>query len=156
MSSMFDQPKSAFEEQLNELFSEKKDDDKSLMLKAISIILFKDPKNKDLASLYQILGLENFARVINYFNGRTVTFFTRADFDDALITALCYQYKEIEGKSWDEIKDLVPFEISSISTGVKIKELSKTMRTALQDIFSQFSNLPESKKEESHGFASAK
>ncbi len=146
---LFKHPKSVFEEQLNELFSTRKGDDKSLLLQALSIILFQDPKNKDLAIMYDQLGVENFARLINAFNGRTVTFFTRAEFDEAMIVAICYYLKEIEGLEWKEIQDLVPFEVSSISIGVKIKSLNKSMQSILSDIFEEILETP--KKEPVNG-----
>lgn len=146
---LFKNPKSVFEEQLNELFSTRKGDDKSLLLQALSIILFQDPKNKDLSLMYDQLGLEGFSRLVNTFNGRTITFFTRAEFDEAMIVAICYYLKEIEGLEWKEIQEIVPFEVSSISIGVKIKSLNKSMQSILNEIFQEILETPP--KEQANG-----
>jgi hypothetical protein len=132
---MFGQPKSVIEDQLNRLFARESTDQTHGLLSIASVILFQDPNNKELAQIYQAIGIENFAKLVNIFNGRTITFFKRSEFEDALILALCYFMKEVEGKEWEEIKRILPFEISPISIGNKISILNRSIKSSIIETF---------------------
>lgn len=107
-----------------------------ILLKIVSLIITQNASgNDDLCRLYRVLKLEDFIKVVSIFDGRTVKFFSKDEIDEALVLALCYYYKEIEGKSWDQIRELIPFEISSISFGVKIKNLNSFLRAQIDGLF---------------------
>ena len=107
-------------------------------MRAISIVLHSGVDNKDLVTLYKILPLEDFVRVVTAFNGRTVNFGKRADLQESIMLATLYFYREIEGKTWEEIQKLFSEEINTIGYGVKIKNMTRLMRTKLGDALLNF------------------
>jgi len=132
--TLFDSPKNVFQKQINEIFAPKQGTEFDILLKMVSIILFQNPNSHSLMNLYKTFPLEDFFRIIELFDGQTIKFFTREELKEALILSLCYYYKEVEQKPWPEIHRLVPFEVSPISYGTKIKSLNSFLMNKLQDL----------------------
>ena len=136
-NSLFDNPETVFEEQINELFSEAADDDSNVILEALTIILYQNQKNTDLVELYKLIGIDGFVKVISLFEDRTVKFPSSGEVKESLILALCYYYREIKGLSWPEIRAKLPFEISPHSYGIRIKSLNRFVRKKLEQLFGE-------------------
>jgi hypothetical protein len=100
-------------------------------------------ENRDLVTLYKLLPLEQFIRVVTAFNGRNVNFGTRSDLQESLMLATLYYYREIEGKSWDEVRKLVSEEINTIGYGAKIKNLTRMMKSKLHAALVDFKQADE-------------
>ena len=120
-------------------------EEKSLFQKKINKILKENPieevikdliklhylrlasKNDDqlvLVEIYNLLGSELFAELIETVNGRTVQFPDRESFKETVQIALCYYFKYIKHKKWDEIKELLQDdEVSSIKFGINTNKL---------------------------------
>jgi hypothetical protein len=87
---------------------------------------FRDEKMLPLVELHNLLGTETFARVVDLMDGKTVTFPTREDFRETIQIALCYYEKNMCGKNWQEVKDLLnDQEISAVKMGVKTHSLQR-------------------------------
>jgi len=102
-----------------------------LILQALSLILYNTQSNTDIVELYRLVDLDTFLKIINLFSGRIIQFPTEKQFKNSLLLAILYYYHEIEGKDWVEIKKEFPFEISSISYGIQIKNLNSWIREQL-------------------------
>jgi len=134
-----------WEKKLNRLFEKRKPEDVELLINLVSLSVYSR-NNKDLGSLYTILGTDNFSKVISLFSGRTITFPDREEFREALIIAVCYYYKEILNYEWSKIKEELPFakdEINSIKIGKGIKKLNKEIKKQFFDLFSGDENYDE-------------
>ena len=134
-NKLFSTASDVFEEQLNELFLRKDDKDLNIVLQALSLILYQNSNNTDLVELYHLLDLEGFVKVITLYEDRTVEFPSKDEIKESIILSLCFYYREIENKSWNEIRDTLLFEISSHSYASKIKNLNKFIKKKMKEIF---------------------
>lgn len=137
---LFSKPTEVFEEQLNDIFLRSTEDTNNLVLQALSILLHLPDSNRDLVDLYSLLGLEGFVSVMTLFENRTITFPSKDEVKELILTALLYYYREIENLSWGEIKEKIPFEFSSISYGIKIKKMNSFVSKKLYDLFVEEEN----------------
>jgi len=139
---LFSETKSAWEFQLNELFSKKSDTEIELLFKIVSLIM-NNGSSDNIQNLYSYLDLESFIRVITLFDGKTVKFPSKQTLKEMFIWALCYYYKEIKNLSWREIEKLIPYEISTISYGIRIKQLNKYIEKEVYKIAKDLEELDE-------------
>ena len=131
---LFKTPSEVFERQLDNLFAKKAESEVDIIFRIISLVIHNDySSNTDLRDLFRVVDLESFIRVISVFENRTVKFPSKSDIKDSLMLALCYYYHEIEGMSWEEIKAVLPFEVSSIAYGIKIKNFDKFLTAKLNE-----------------------
>jgi hypothetical protein len=84
-----------------------------------------DPQQwKVLMELFSTFGSVQFAKIISIAKGKTVSFPTEEEFQDAIVTVLCYYYKEMEFMSWDEIKDKLNMpKLNTIKYGIRVRQL---------------------------------
>jgi hypothetical protein len=79
---------------------------------------------KILLELYTELGSINFAKMISIIKGNTVSFPSEDDYQDSIITTLCYYYKELEFKTWEEVKSLLNIkDLNTIKYGIRVRQL---------------------------------
>lgn len=133
---MFNKPTEVWEEQMNELFLSREKDESNKVIEALSIILSMNytKKNHDIIDLYNFMGFDTFVSILSLFERRTVSFPSKEEIKDSIIFALIFYYREIKGYSWTEIKEIVPFEFSSISYSFKLKSLNKFMIENLKEV----------------------
>lgn len=133
---MFNKPTEVWEEQMNELFLSREKDETNKVIEALSIILSMNytKKNHDIIDLYNFMGFDTFVSILSLFERRTVSFPSKEEIKDSIIFALIFYYREIKGYSWTEIKEIVPFEFSSISYSFKLKSLNKFMIENLKEV----------------------
>ncbi len=141
---LFSETKSAWESQLDDLFSKKSDTEIELIFEIVSLIM-NNGNSDNVQNLYSLLDLENFIRVITLFDGKTVKFPSKQSLKETFIWALCYYYKEIKNLSWKEIEKLIPYEISTISYGIRIKQLNKYIEKEIHSIATELEKLDEEK-----------
>jgi hypothetical protein len=139
---MFKKPAEVWEDQMNELFLSKSKEENNRVIEALSIILGMNygNKNKDIIDLFNLLGLDNFVSVVTLFERRTVTFPSKEEIKESIIFALIFYYRETKGYSWEEIKNIVPFEFSSISYAFKIKNLNSFIIDKLKETLKDTTN----------------
>jgi hypothetical protein len=131
---MIDKPKSVFQQKLKENLKTKTS--KTLVHDIIKLHLFKNADKDDdqlaLVDLYNYLGTDKFIEFMGEFQGSKINVPTKDDFKDTLIISLCYYYREIEGRSWDEVKSLLNLpDLSSVKYGVKLGQLSDFIKKQL-------------------------
>ena len=134
---MIDRPENIWQKKYANVFKNNTKSQTHVILDVVNLIIHNE-NNYDLSRLYDRVGLETFIKVIELFDGRAVRFPKKDDFRNTLLLALCYYYHEIEKKNWDEVKELVPFDINPVSMGIRIGHLNRQLRskvdTLLHDI----------------------
>lgn len=131
---IFDEPTNLFEKRISEMFAAKPSSEFDAILRLVTIIIAEQAPSDDMVALYNLLPMDQFVRVINLFDGRSVRFFSRKDIEEALILALCFYHKEIEGLDWKDITAKMPFALSPVAYGGRIKRLSQTLRLQMAQI----------------------
>lgn len=131
---MITAPKTIFQQKLKENL--KSSINKNIVYDLIKLHLFKnsekDANQLVLVELYNLLGVEKFINFITMFSGVSLNLPKKEDLKDTIIISLCYYYKEIEGKNWDEIKSLLNIpDLSSIKYGIKLGQLNDFIKTQL-------------------------
>jgi hypothetical protein len=141
MADMFKEESNVFEKQLREAFKPAVDNQQSDLFRAIALVFYHDEKLSDIYDAYKLLGVENFVRLIHLFDGRTVRFPTSTELKKAITLSLCFYYKEVDGLTWEEIHEKIPFKFSSLTVSYKLKSLNAAIRAELAEIFKgQFGN----------------
>ena len=133
-NKLFENPTEVFEEQLNDIFVKSKNEDSNSIIRVLNLLLYSNTKNQDMIDLYNLLGVDGFVSVISLFEGRTVKFPKKQEVQDDLVLALVYYYREIENLSWTEIERKLPFEFSSISYSMRIKNLNSSIIRQVEEI----------------------
>jgi hypothetical protein len=124
-------------EQINEMFSKKKDSEINIILQVVSLLIYQNANSTLLVDLYKLLGPEKFSQMVLLLDGTLFKLPSASEFKESLVVALCFYYKEIKGFSWQEIKDKFPFEISGISCGIKIKQLNNFLQQKVKELFTK-------------------
>ncbi len=127
-------PNDIFEDKIRNLFKKEKTTDMDLILEVLSLIIYNTQNNTDIIELYKLLNLDSFVKIITLFDGRIVKFPTKKFLRNSLLLSILYYYREIKNKSWEEIKQEFPFDISSISYGIQIKNLNNFIRQKMYEI----------------------
>jgi hypothetical protein len=84
----------------------------------------KNDKMTPVCELYNLLGPEKFAEVIELMNGRTVEFPSSDSFKETVMTAIYYYYRFFKNKDWTDIDSLFDDEdISHIKMGIRTTNL---------------------------------
>ncbi len=129
----FTKPSNIFESQIGEIFKKDSSEIDSL-ISIISILMFKNVRDKTLLTLFKATDIELFTKILLLFEGRTINFPSKDNIEEIFILGTCYYYKEVEGLSWEEIKKILPFEIRPTTYGIKINNLTALMKRKLEEI----------------------
>ena len=113
------------EEKLNETL---KGSEESLISDLIKLSLLKTAsKDENLlvfTEIYNLLGLSKFTELISLIDGKTITFPSKEEFRETIVTILCYYYRNVQNKDWDEIKSLLNMpDLNTIRYGIKASQL---------------------------------
>lgn len=133
----YDPPRTVFQKKINDMLPKESDSSPLIFentFKLQQIYSFEknriNAKSEDsnmwqyLMTLFNELGPAEFAKVINIFKGKTITFPTEEDYQDSIITSLCYYYKEIEGLDWNQIKEKLSMgKLNTIKYGIRVQQL---------------------------------
>lgn len=133
--SVYDPSDSIIEDRINRLFKNTKKNKSDMIFDIVSLVMYSTFKNKELAKLYKVLDLDSFVSVIKIMDGTIIKFPKKKDLEESFILSIIYYYKEVLGLSWDQIKEKVPFEISTISYGIKIKSLDNFIKQKINELF---------------------
>lgn len=128
-------PELVWQKKINDLFKSKSKGEIDIFFKAINLILSISVKNKDMLEIYKILGLDNFIKLINFFDGKTLKIFSQKEFKESFMLSLYYYMREIEKKSWAEIKEECSFEVQTIKYGIRLKKLNEYIKEQLDELF---------------------
>lgn len=122
---LYEQPKNILEMRLNEVLSK---EEESIISDVVKISLLKTAEKEEnnlvFTEIYNLLGLEKFTELITLLNGREIQFPTKEDFKDTLLTSICYYYRNVLNKDWEEIKSLLSLpDLSGVRFGIKSSQL---------------------------------
>lgn len=108
------------------------------IISLFTLILNKDSHgNEDIKNLYTIVDdMEVFLKIIARFSGRKVQFPTIKEMEEALTTALVYNYRE-QGMSWKEIQAIMPVDFSPTGYSMKIKSLNSYILKSLKKVMEE-------------------
>ncbi len=116
------------DEKVNLMMARIKLSDVDLILATLSVVIYSTETNVDIIELFNLLDLDSFIKIISLFDGRTVQFPTKKQFRNSLLLSILYYYREIKKMEWEDIKKEFPFDISSISYGIQIKNLNSWVK----------------------------
>ena len=131
---IFGSPENLLEQKINETLQEPEE---TLVSSLIELSLLKDSKkSRDtlvFSELYNLLGLESFTEVIQLLSGRTITFPTQESFKETILMVLCYYYRYVCGKSWEEVKSLVMEpDLQTAKFGIRCKQFDTFLKEMTQ------------------------
>lgn len=135
--------KNVWEYRIKTLFEnrEKTMDQEAMLWNIISLFVYSNSKDQLLVDVYNFFDDKNdFIQFISLLDGRSFRSPTKEEIEDALLTAVFYYEKEVNGKSWKEIQENLDFEISPIKYGIKVKNLNSWIRQKIQEIIVQGEN----------------
>lgn len=138
---MYSNPRSIFQEKIGAILH--KNSECSVLFENIFKLqhLYKlekiESENKELTDewytllrVYEAVGPETFAKMISIIRGRTLSFPTEEEFQDAVTTTLCYYYKEVENKTWNDIKSLLHLpDLNTIKFGIRVRQLDQFIQS---------------------------
>lgn len=125
---MISKPKSVFQQKLKENLKTR--ESKTIVHDLIKLHLYKNADRDEsqviLVELYNYLGSpEKFIDFIDHFAGKKLHIPIKEDFKDTLLISLCYYYREIEKKNWEEVRSLLNIpDLNGIKYGVKLGQLN--------------------------------
>lgn len=130
---MFQNPKNVLQQRLKETLS---CDASSIISDLLKLSLMKLAEKDEAmliyAEIYNLLGVEKFTELISLVNGRTLTLPSKEDFKDALTTVLCYYYRTVENKDWEEIKQLLADpDLNAIKFGIRATTFADFLNTMM-------------------------
>lgn len=105
------------------------------ILRCIDIVLLSNKDTANMHSIYQVLGLDNFARLITLLGGKTIAFPSSKKVEEALRLATCFYFHEVEHLSWTKVCKVVPFKFSSAKMDRAIKALKLDIKQRLFKVF---------------------
>ena len=141
---MIETPTEVWEKRLQNIFKRKEKPQTQLFLDVVSIILFMNKNSKELGDLFSILKLEDFIKVINLFENRTIEFPSKREVKEAIELSLFYYYKYIRGiDSYKELKSMNIIdekEFSSKSIGKKLTKINEKLKEKIFEILMEMEN----------------
>jgi hypothetical protein len=127
MDNLFTEEKSLFQKKINDILKE--NPVKEIIEDLIKLHYLRSAsKNENqliIVEIYNLLGSEMFAELVELINGRTISFPDMDSFKESVNIALCYYFKYLKHKRWDEIKQILQDEdVSSIKYGINTNKLN--------------------------------
>ena len=118
---MYSEPKTVLQQKLRDTLDVKSS---ALVSDLIKLSLMKlAEKDENLliyTEIYNLLGIEKFTELISLVNGRPLVLPSKEDFKDTINTVLCYYYRTVEDKDWEEIKQLLADpDLNTIKYGIR-------------------------------------
>jgi len=93
------------------------------------ILLYEVSVGNDVADLYNLLGMDNFCKLVEFFNGKKIRTIRKEKLNEIMRTAILFYEFEINGLDWKEIKKLYPdTKIDVNAERFRIKKLKETLR----------------------------
>jgi hypothetical protein len=128
---VYDKPKTVLQQKLRETLDTETSQVVSDLIK-LSLLKVAE-KDEDLviySEMFKLLGVEMFTELINLIDGQTLSFPGKDEFKDIVTTVLCYYYKVVANKEWDEIKALLGDpDLNTIKFGIRSASLGSFLDT---------------------------
>lgn len=131
---LYSTPKNILQERLNNILDHHEETIISDLVKLS--LLKRAEKNSDelvFSEIYNLLGLEDFTSLITLTDGKTITFPTKEEFEDALMIVIAYYYRTVEQRPWDEIKDLLGIQdLNSVKLGIQAGQYERFLQKMIK------------------------
>lgn len=124
---MYSNPKTILQQKLKENLDKQSSDVIQDLIK-LSLLKTAEKDSEELiyAEIYKLLGVDKFTELISLIDGRSVLFPSKEEFSDTVTTVLCYYYRNVENKEWDEIRDLLGEpDLNNIKYGIRAASFGK-------------------------------
>jgi len=157
MDNLYENPRTVFQDKINDIL--KKDMVGSevfstiFKLQQVSLVERPGSRREDpdqwriMLELYTKLGSTLFTSIISVIDGKTLTYPTAEEFEDQILTTLCYYYREVEGLDWRQVKSRLSLpKLNTVQYGIKIRQLKSFIDTQLFERLAKVK--PKRKKEE--------
>lgn len=133
---MYNNPKSVLQQRLKETLSMEASTVVSDLIKlSLLKVAEKDENLVIYSEMFNLLGVEKFTELISLIDGATLSFPSKEEFKDIITTVLCYYYKVVEGKDWDEIKSLLGDpDLNTIKYGIRSTSYGSFLDTMVRRI----------------------
>lgn len=130
--------KNLWEEELEKVFNKTRRCDEQTFMDILSIIIF-NRFDSNLGKLYTIIGDMNlFSKLVEEFSDTMFKFPNSDDLRNAIVTALCYYYREIKHLSWVEVQKLLPYEKDvPIHYGKTIATINRDIKRQLDELLTE-------------------
>lgn len=131
-----DESSNIWDYRIKKLFknTQKKSSPKDTLWQIVNLILYENAKDTTLVEIFNTLDRDNFIRLIQLLDGRTFKAPTKKSLEDALLTAVFYYEKEMNGKDWKTIQDELDFEISPRKYGIRVRNLNNFIVQKIQEL----------------------
>ena len=123
------------DDKINKMFEKEERNNNDVLFKIFNLVLYKNARNTDMIDLYKNFSISDFVKIISIFDGKIVKFYSLNEIRETLLLTLTYYYREIMEYTWEEIKQMVPFEINTIKYGIQIKNLNSYLKQKINEIF---------------------
>ena len=133
---MYDNPRNVFQQKINNVVNRESKNsalfenifklNQLFVLEKLQAGVSKDdPESwKILMELFSTFGSIQFAKLISICKGKVIAFPTEEEFESSIVTTLCYYYKEVEGLSWEQIREkLSDPKLNTIKYGIRVRQL---------------------------------
>lgn len=106
---------------------------KDLVLDLLKLDLIANDTSStmDLVALYDILGIEKFCEVVDYFDGKKFKFPKKKQVESTFIAALGWYWSRVKGKSLKETKEILE---SSFGKNIKASQIRGKISNLESDI----------------------
>ena len=135
---MDDNLKEKWRQQFNHLIDIKTETDEiDRIFEVFEIVLGKNTNN-NMSNLFKTVGMENFIKIIQVFEGRVIKYPTAKELEDSLLLSLIFYYKEVKHLNWDKIREKVPVDFDAHEYGMKVRHVTNYIRKNLEKIMKEF------------------
>lgn len=127
---LYKDPKNMLQLKINEALGS---GEESIVSDLVKLSLMKKAsKNSDnliYTEVYNLLGLEKFSELVTLLDGRSLSLPTKEELKDAVVMVLCYYYRNIEHKNWDDIKTILGIpDINTIKQGIRSSQFEAYLK----------------------------
>jgi hypothetical protein len=130
-----DEVKNVWEYRVKKAFEKREGTNTDLLWELITLFLYSTSRDRLLIDIFNFFEDKNqFVKFISLVDGRTLKLPNKQDIEEALLTAVFYYEKKVNGKSWKEIQDALDFSVSPIKYGIKVRNLNSWITQKLQEI----------------------
>jgi hypothetical protein len=126
MKNIFEDERSLFQKAVNDTCSFNQCE--PIIEDLIKLELLKEGEKNDrmtpTCELYNLLGPQKFAEVVELMNGRLVQFPSSESFKETIMISIYYYYRFFKGKDWKEIDQIFENEeMSHVKLGIRVNAL---------------------------------
>lgn len=136
---LYETPRSLLEKRINEALGKCEENIVSDLMK-LSLLKSTERDSSLLlyAEIFNLLGPDKFTALVNILDGKAIKFPTKEKFRDTTLLAVCYYFKVIEKKSWDEIKIILGKpDLNTIKLGIRINQFHEQLDDMMNKIITE-------------------